>query len=56
MPESVDFERVKRDGWQEDRILVISPDHPGLDWSERQAVINIGNRLYGKRVGNGTQK
>jgi hypothetical protein len=41
-PNPMDAEQVKRDGWHKDRILVIAAK------DERQLVVNLGNRLYGK--------
>lgn len=48
LPESVDVERIKRDGWREDKILVVRLDDDRLDFVQRQMVMEIGNRLYGK--------
>ncbi|MEW5889876.1 MAG: hypothetical protein AB1768_12705 [Pseudomonadota bacterium] len=47
-PEPMDVEAVKRQGWQEQRLLVVSPDDTRLDWMEREFVRRIGERLYGK--------
>ena len=50
-PERTDPEIIKRDGWREDGILVISPNDDRLDWIERELVERIGERLYGRRAG-----
>ena len=42
-------EHIKRNGWREEGILVISPDDERLDWMERELVKRIGERLYGGR-------
>ena len=42
-----DPEFVKKQGWKEQHILVISPEDDRLDWYEQQLLRNIGNRLYG---------
>jgi len=42
-----DPETIKREGWREEGILVISPDDERLDWAERELVKRIGERLYG---------
>jgi hypothetical protein len=47
-PNPMDAEQVKRDGWHKDRILVIAAKDERLTWDERQLVVNLGNRLYGK--------
>ncbi|KCB28603.1 hypothetical protein [Bordetella hinzii] len=46
-PEVTDLEAVKRRGWRDQHILVVSPDDDRLDWMERELVRQIGERLYG---------
>ncbi|WP_019561408.1 hypothetical protein [Caldimonas manganoxidans] len=48
-PESMDVEAVKRRGWREQRLLVVSLDDDRLDWMERELIRQIGERLYGAR-------
>ena len=45
--DAADLEKIKRDGWREQRILVVSPDDPRLDWMQKKFVENLGNFLYG---------
>lgn len=40
-------EAVKREGWQSQRILVVSEDDRRLDFVERQFIRRLGERLYG---------
>ena len=40
-------ERVKRDGWRDHNILVVSPDDERLTWPERELVRQLGEKLYG---------
>lgn len=40
---------VKRDGWLEQGVLVVRADDSRLTWPEREAVHQIGSRLYGER-------
>ncbi len=47
-PDQLDIEKVKADGWNHDRILVISADDPLLRRIESQVIESIGNRLYGR--------
>lgn len=47
-PEIMDVETTKRDGWQEQHILVVSDNDTRLDFVEREFIRRIGNRLYGK--------
>ncbi len=44
-----DPEQVKREGWRNQHILVVSPDDTRLDWSERELLRQIGERLYGEK-------
>lgn len=44
-----DPEKVKRDGWREHNILVVSPEDQRLSWPERELVRQLGEKLYGKR-------
>jgi len=47
----LDPEEVKKKGWKEQQILVISPEDERLDWYEQQLLRNIGDRLYGEEGG-----
>ncbi len=47
--ETPDLEVVKRQGWRNQRILVIRPDDRRLESHERQLVQRIGERLYGRK-------
>ncbi|MFZ2738069.1 MAG: hypothetical protein WBI20_02885 [Burkholderiaceae bacterium] len=47
IPEPVDTEAVKREGWREQHILVVSDVDVRLDFIERQLIRRIGERLYG---------
>lgn len=44
-----DPEEVKRDGWREQKILVVSPEDQRLTWPERELVKQLGEKLYGGR-------
>lgn len=48
-PESMDVEAVKRRGWREQRLLVVSLEDDRLDGMERELIRRIGERLYGAR-------
>lgn len=45
--ESPNLDAVKRQGWQNDQVLVVSEYDQRLDWVERQFVRQLGERLYG---------
>ncbi|MBB6589887.1 hypothetical protein LBW62_03250 [Ralstonia solanacearum] len=47
-PEVTDLESFKRQGWREQRILVIAESDARLDFLERELVRRIGERLYGE--------
>jgi hypothetical protein len=42
-------EQVKRDGWIDQNILVVSANDQRLTWPERELVRQIGEKLYGNR-------
>ena len=41
-------EDVKRDGWREQHVLVISPADPRHSWPERDLIRQLGEKLYGQ--------
>ncbi|MGR3390703.1 hypothetical protein [Sagittula sp.] len=43
-----DTERVKREGWHEQKMLAVSLDDQRLTWPERELVRQLGEKLYGK--------
>ena len=46
---AMDTQKIKRDGWLNDEILVITPeDAASLSAIQQQALRQIGNTLYGK--------
>ena len=47
-PTTPDLDAVKREGWRNDHILVISEHDERLDWIEKEFVRRLGDRLYGK--------
>ena len=47
-----DPEQIKREGWRDQHILVVSERDERLDFVEREFVRRLGDRLYGgKRHG-----
>lgn len=46
-------EDIKREGWQEQGILVVSDSDPRLSWPERELVRQLGTKLYGDRAKEG---
>ena len=44
-------EKVKKDGWKERGLFAVSLDDERLTWPERELVRQLGEKLYGKRLG-----
>jgi hypothetical protein len=42
-------DEVKREGWREQGLLVVSPEDERLSWPERELVRQLGEKLYGRR-------
>lgn len=47
-PNRQDAEAIKRDGWRNRKILVVSQEDPRLDFVMRAMVKQIGEALYGR--------
>lgn len=45
-----DPERIKREGWREQGVLVVHEDDQRLTWPKRELVRQLGERLYGRRA------
>ena len=45
----VDPDSIKREGWREQRILVVGANDDRLDFLEREFVRQLGERLYGEK-------
>lgn len=44
-----DPDSIKREGWHEQGVLVVSADDPRLTWPDRELVRQLGRKLYGER-------
>ena len=44
-------DQVKRDGWKEQGVLTVSLDDQRLTWPERELIRQLGEKLYGRRLG-----
>jgi len=57
-PVKIDIEKVKKDGWKNDGILVVKKDDERLSWDERELIKQIGNKIYNNqnRQKNGKSK
>lgn len=47
VPNSVDYERIKKNAFHADRILVVSIDDDRIAWPEREILLQVGRKLYG---------
>jgi hypothetical protein len=36
---------ASREAWRSGKILLVSLDHPALDWADRQMVLHLAKRL-----------
>lgn len=43
----IDYEDLKRHGFQDQGLVIVSVNDPRLNWTEREIVKNIGERFYG---------
>ncbi len=43
-----DPETIKREGWRDQGILVVSPADDRLTWPEKEMIKRLGEKLYGK--------
>lgn len=48
LPEPVDLDAIKRRGWQDQHLLVVSDSDERLNPIERQVIRRIGERLFGR--------
>lgn len=46
---SIDCDRIKKDGWLENGILVVKRDDPALTWDQIFMIDKLGESLYGER-------
>ena len=51
IPSTTDTEKIKRDGYHIDGILVVPLDDERLDWTDVQELKRIGEQLYGREKG-----
>lgn len=43
----VDYEALKRNGYRDQGIVVVSVNDPRLTWDQREMVKQVGEKLYG---------
>ena len=50
-PSKIDAEKLKREGWNNDGILVIKSDDERLSWPEKELIKQIGDKIYKNKKG-----
>ena len=48
-PTKIDLEKVKKEGWKNDGILVVKKDDERLSWDEQELIKQIGNKIYNSK-------
>ena len=48
--EKIDYEKIKKQGWEQNGILVINVDDERLSWPEKEIIKQIGNRIYQSKI------
>ncbi len=47
-PSSVDYDAIKKNAYRDQDILIVNVNDTKLPWQEREILMAIGERLYGK--------
>ena len=50
-PKQIDAEKIKREGWNNDGILVVKIDDERLSWPEKELIKQIGDKIYKNKKG-----
>ena len=51
-PKQIDAEKLKREGWNNDGILVVKVDDERLSWPEKELIKQIGDKIYNNKTNN----
>ena len=51
-PKQIDDEKLKREGWNNDGILIIKADDERLSWPEKELIKQIGDKIYNNKTNN----
>ena len=49
-PKQINTEKIKKQGWEEEGILVVDVDDDRLNWSEKELIKQIGNKIYKTKI------
>ena len=50
-PKQIDAEKIKREAFNNDGILVVKVDDERLSWPEKELIKQIGNKIYKNKKG-----
>lgn len=50
-PKEIDAEKIKREAFNNDRILVVKLDDERLSWPEKELIKQIGDKIYKNKKG-----
>lgn len=45
----VDYEDLKRHGFQDQGLVIVSVNDPRLSWDQREIIKQVGEKLYGRQ-------
>ncbi|MBF0341099.1 MAG: hypothetical protein HQL95_09095 [Magnetococcales bacterium] len=49
VPQRMDPEKTKRNGWRDHGILVVAENDARLGWPEREMIQHLAKKLFGER-------
>jgi len=55
-PKPIDAEKIKREGWNNNGILVVTLDDERLNWAEKELIKQIGDKIYNNKKGSNNAK
>lgn len=47
---AVDYEAIKRNGFRDQGIVIVSVNDAGLSWDQREIIKQVGEKLYGRKA------
>jgi hypothetical protein len=46
----VDYEAIKRNGFRDQGLVIVSVNDPRLSWDQREIIKQVGEKLYGRKA------
>ena len=50
-PKQIDAEKIKREAFNNDGILIVKVDYERLSWPEKELIKQIGDKIYKNKKG-----